>query len=169
MKKGKKNYYEILEIDKSADSSEIKRSYKKLVLEWHPDRNLGSKDAEEKFKQINLAYEVLSDEEKRRSYDLGLSFDREIFDPSKMFDPDFLRPEEFIKTFVTFFGDYLDETVPGGFRDRVHRAADNVNKSKKRASENTDGAKCKICKGKGRIKLIQGSLAVHVDCQACSR
>lgn len=65
-----KDYYEILGISRSATTDEIKKAYKKLALKWHPDRNQDNKEfAEEKFKEIAEAYEVLSDEEKRKIYD----------------------------------------------------------------------------------------------------
>lgn len=67
----KKNYYKILEIDKTATQEEIKKNYRRLALEHHPDKNAGSKKSEEKFKEIAEAYAVLSDEEKRRQYDSG--------------------------------------------------------------------------------------------------
>ena len=57
-----RNYYEMLGVDKNAPSNEIKRAYRTLAIEYHPDRNLGNKAAEEKFKDINEAYEVLSDQ-----------------------------------------------------------------------------------------------------------
>ncbi|MDX1809453.1 MAG: molecular chaperone DnaJ [Sulfurospirillaceae bacterium] len=62
-------YYEILEIDKNADSGEIKKAYRKQALKYHPDRNQGDKEAEEMFKLVNEAYQVLSDETKRSTYD----------------------------------------------------------------------------------------------------
>jgi len=65
----KKDYYEILGVSKSASLDEIKKSYRKLALKHHPDRNLGNKDSEEKFKEAAEAYEVLSDEKKRKKYD----------------------------------------------------------------------------------------------------
>ena len=58
-------YYEVLEITRSADAAEIKKAYRRLALQYHPDRNQGDKEAEEKFKAINEAYQVLSDEQKR--------------------------------------------------------------------------------------------------------
>jgi len=64
----KRDYYEILEMDKNADKRDIKKSYRKLALKYHPDKN-PSKEAEEKFKQISEAYAVLSDEKKRQMYD----------------------------------------------------------------------------------------------------
>src|SRR4030081_1528689 len=65
----KRDYYEILSIQKSSTADEIKNAYRKLALQFHPDRNPGDKSAEEKFKEISEAYEVLSDGEKRRIYD----------------------------------------------------------------------------------------------------
>lgn len=65
----KKDYYKILGVDKSASHDEIKNAFRKLSIKYHPDRNQGSKDAEEKFKDIAEAYSVLGDEEKRKAYD----------------------------------------------------------------------------------------------------
>ena len=64
-----RNYYEMLGVDKNASSNEIKRAYRTLAIKYHPDRNLGNKAAEEKFKDINEAYEVLSDQTRRVQYD----------------------------------------------------------------------------------------------------
>ncbi|MCZ2846238.1 MAG: DnaJ domain-containing protein, partial [Candidatus Bathyarchaeota archaeon] len=64
-----KDYYEILGIDKNASVEEIKKAYRKLALKYHPDRNSSNKEAEAKFKEINEAYQVLSDSEKRARYD----------------------------------------------------------------------------------------------------
>ncbi|WP_200762403.1 molecular chaperone DnaJ [Nitrosophilus alvini] len=63
------DYYEILEVERGATFDEIKKAYRKLALKYHPDRNQGNKEAEEKFKLINEAYQVLSDENKRAIYD----------------------------------------------------------------------------------------------------
>jgi len=65
----KKEYYEILNVPKTASEEEIKKAYRKLALKYHPDRNPGNKQAEEQFKEINEAYAVLSDKEKRKQYD----------------------------------------------------------------------------------------------------
>ena len=64
----KRDYYEVLGVGKDADAKEIKKAYRKLAMKYHPDKNPGDKAAEEKFKEINEAYEVLSDEEKRSTY-----------------------------------------------------------------------------------------------------
>ncbi len=65
----KKDYYEILGIDKSADASAIKKAYRKKAIEFHPDKNPGDKAAEENFKLAAEAYEVLSDADKKARYD----------------------------------------------------------------------------------------------------
>ena len=65
----KRDYYEVLGVSKSADAIEIKKAYRKLALKYHPDKNPGDKEAEEKFKEAAEAYDVLSNEEKRHRYD----------------------------------------------------------------------------------------------------
>src|SRR4030067_1121566 len=64
-----KNYYTILGVNKNASDEEIKRAYRKMAMKYHPDRNPNKKEAEERFKEINEAYAVLSDKEKRKQYD----------------------------------------------------------------------------------------------------
>ncbi len=65
----KRDYYEVLGVDKNASEDEIKKAYRKLAKKYHPDLNPGDKEAEEKFKEANEAYEVLSDAEKKAKYD----------------------------------------------------------------------------------------------------
>lgn len=65
----KRDYYEILGVDKSSSAQDIKKAYRKLAMKYHPDKNSGDKESEEKFKEINEAYEVLSDEGKKSTYD----------------------------------------------------------------------------------------------------
>jgi curved DNA-binding protein len=65
-----KDYYQILGVQKSASTEEIKKAYRKLAMKYHPDRNKGNKEAESRFKEISEAYAVLSDQEKRKQYDM---------------------------------------------------------------------------------------------------
>ena len=75
----KRDYYEVLGVDKTADEATLKKAYRTLAKKYHPDMNPGDKEAEQKFKEINEAYGVLSDPEKRQKYD---QFGHAAFDPS---------------------------------------------------------------------------------------
>src|ERR1700751_129149 len=65
----KQDFYDTLGVSKSADAAELKRAYRKLAMQYHPDRNSGDKAAEQKFKDISEAYDVLKDDQKRAAYD----------------------------------------------------------------------------------------------------
>lgn len=71
-----KDYYKILGVEKTAKEVELKKAYRKMALKWHPDKNSATEEqrvkAEKMFKDINEAYAVLSDKEKKRQYDLGV-------------------------------------------------------------------------------------------------
>ena len=69
MAENKRDYYEVLGVNKGASAEEIKKAYRKAAMKYHPDRNPGDKEAEAKFKEVGEAYEVLSDDEKRQRYD----------------------------------------------------------------------------------------------------
>ncbi len=76
----KRDYYEVLGVDKSVNDEDLKRAYRKLAMQYHPDRNPDNKEAEAKFKEINEAYAVLSDAEKRKKYD---TYGHAAFDPAQ--------------------------------------------------------------------------------------
>ena len=97
----KKDYYEILGISKSADSSEIKKAYRKKAIEFHPDKNPGNKDAEEKFKLAAEAYEVLSDGNKRAKYD---QYGHQAFDGNGGFGGHGMNMDDIFSQFGDIFG-----------------------------------------------------------------
>ena len=76
----KRDCYEVLGVERAADADEVKKAYRKLALKYHPDKNPGDKTAEEKFKELGEAYEVLSEPQKRAAYD---RFGHDAFDPRR--------------------------------------------------------------------------------------
>lgn len=108
----KRDYYEVLGVDKNATESDIKKAYRKLARQYHPDVNPGNKEAEEKFKEITEAYEVLSDPEKRARYDqLGhAGFDPNGFGGAGFGGQDF---GGFGDIFDMFFGGFGGQTRKG--------------------------------------------------------
>jgi molecular chaperone DnaJ len=174
-----KSHYETLGVQRESSPEEIKKAYRKLALEWHPDKHGGSEKAEEKFKLITLAYEVLKDPQKKTAYDRGFDTNSGRFDPTNI-DPSLLDPEEFMKVFSQMFGEYLDERIPGGFKDRISKAARRAagEKSKKKgAAKAKKSAKkkakakprCSVCEDSGRVILHQGGFKVSVACRSCAQ
>ncbi len=128
---GSKDYYSILGVSRNATQDEIKKAYRKLALKYHPDRNKGNPEAEERFKEINEAYAVLSDPDKRRQYDMfgaegfHQRFSQEDifrnFDFSSIFSEFGLGGDDFISRIFGGMG-----TGPGGFggsRRRCHQGS----------------------------------------------
>jgi molecular chaperone DnaJ len=125
----KRDYYEVLGVSKSASTDDIKKSYRKLAMQHHPDKNPGNKEAEEKFKEATEAYTVLADEEKRKRYDQfgfagiegmgggGNPFQGGGFD----FDDVFSGFEDI---FSSFFGGSSGFRSGGGDRRRTSRGSD---------------------------------------------
>ena len=119
-----KDYYKILGVERNATEDEIKHSYRRLALDHHPDRNPGDKAAEEKFKEINEAYQVLSDAEKRKRYDhLGESYNSW---QQRGGTPGGFNWEDWfvqnprggnVRVEVGDFGDLFGDTGIGGFSD----------------------------------------------------
>lgn len=108
-----KDYYKVLGVNKSATQDEIKKIYRKLAVKYHPDKNSGNKNAEEKFKTITEAYNVLSDPEKRRKYDkLGSNWQQ--YEHSGFGDA-FSGNSDFSDFFNQFFG--------GGFSNNFNNRA----------------------------------------------
>ena len=112
----KRDYYEILGVAKSASADEIKKAYRKVAMQFHPDRNPGDKAAEEKFKEAAEAYEVLSDQEKKAQYDrfghAGLN-NRGGFGGGQGMNMD-----DIFSNFGDIFGDDIFGSFFGGGRQR---------------------------------------------------
>jgi molecular chaperone DnaJ len=183
----KRCYYEVLEVERSANDGELKSAFRKLAMKWHPDRNPGDKDCEHKFKEINEAYEVLKDADKRAAYD---RFGHAAFEQGggAGFSPDF--GSAFSDLFEGIFG------MGGGRarRDGRERGADlryNMEISLEEAfsgktaqvrlptsvaceSCTGTGAKagsrpktCPHCGGAGRIRHAQGFFTLERTCTGC--
>jgi len=117
MAENKRDYYEVLGVEKGASADEIKKAYRKMAMKYHPDRNPGDKEAEEKFKEAGEAYEVLSDDDKRSRYD---QYGHQGVDPN--FNPGF---GGFGGGFGGFgdFGDIFGDIFGGGSSSRATQNA----------------------------------------------
>jgi molecular chaperone DnaJ len=185
----KRDLYEILGVNKDASDEDLKKSYRKLAMKYHPDRNPDSKDAEEKFKEAKEAYEVLSDAEKRRAYD---AFGHAGINPQMGAG----RGSEGFGGFADAFGDIFGDIFGGGRggRSQVYRGADlryNMEISLEQAARGTEtkiripameecgtcrgsGAKpgtqaktCNSCGGQGQVRVTQGFFSIQQTCPTC--
>jgi len=113
----KRDYYEVLGISRDADLDEIKKAYRKLALEYHPDRNPGDTAAEEKFKEATEAYEVLKDPQKRQQYDQFGHQAPPGAGPGFGGFTGFSTVEEALNAFMSAFGGGMGGSFGGGFED----------------------------------------------------
>lgn len=183
----KRDYYEVLGVDRQADGAGIKSAYRKLALQFHPDRNPNNPDADERFKEASEAYAVLSDPEKRARYDRfghqGMGGAAEGFDPSAFVD--------FADLFGNLFGFHFGgEAARGGaeagsdlvhhveisFRDAAFGVELPLSISRLEACEPCGGSgaspgskatSCPDCHGRGRQRFSQGFLTMSRPCPRC--
>ena len=127
----KRDYYEVLGVDKNADAATIKKAYRKLAMKYHPDKNSDDKDAEDKFKEASEAYEVLSDSEKKQRYDqYGHAGLEGMFGNGGFSWNDFTHTSEFNDIFGDGFSSIFDAFFGRGFGgqsrggERVFRGED---------------------------------------------
>ena len=193
----KRDYYEVLGVNKSAKKEEIKKSYRKLALKYHPDKNKGDKGAEEKFKEASEAYHVLSDDKRKASYD---QFGHAAFQGSggQGGFGNFDFSSSFSDIFEDVFGDLGDFgfASSGGSRRRSNnRGSDlrydvsidlndafagtekkiNYTTYKKCKTCTGSGAKpgskpsvCNYCNGQGKVRSSQGFFTIQQTCPQCS-
>lgn len=113
-----KSYYEILGVSEKATDEEIKKAYRKMAMKWHPDRNQNNKAAEEKFKEIKSAYEILSDSYKRKEYDLSRNPKSQSSNKSNNFNGSF--EQQFNDFFKDHFSDVFGQNNPNILQAEMH-------------------------------------------------
>jgi molecular chaperone DnaJ len=186
----KRDYYEILGVGRTADDTELKKAYRRLAMEHHPDRNPGSKEAEEKFKEAAEAYEVLSDPEKRARYD---RFGHEGIRQTGF--EGFRGVDDIMSHFADLFGGAFGDLFGGGGRDpRRARGADlkldlqlsfaeavtGISREVKvgrrvpcevcrgsGAKPGTQPTRCGTCGGRGQVLHQQGFFMIGTTCPTC--
>ena len=190
----KRDYYEVLGIQKNASVDEIKKAYRKLAIQFHPDKNPGDKQAEEKFKEATEAYEVLGDEQKKAAYDqygfagvegMGQSHDWSNF---RGFE-DIFGEGGFSSIFENFFGGGFRRSSGGvrsgsnlrydieiPFKDAVYGAKVEIQYSHNESCTACKGAgtadgsgkkTCPTCRGSGQVRHSQGFFSVATTCHQC--
>ena len=184
----KRDYYEVLGVSRSADEKEIKRAYRKLAMKYHPDRNPGDTESENKFKEASEAYEVLADASKRAAYD---QFGHAGVDGQAGGGGFGGGGASFSDIFGDVFGDIFGG---GGGRGRNTRGADlrytleldleeavrgktvEIRIPGHRECETCDGSgaekgstpePCSTCNGMGQVRMQQGFFAVQQACPTC--
>lgn len=191
----KRDYYEILSVAKNASADDIKKAYRKLAMKHHPDRNPGSKEAEEKFKEAKEAYEILSDDDKRQAYD---RFGHAGVDPNAGGMGGGANMGGFADAFGDIFGEIFGGAAGAGGGRRggpqVYRGSDlkyALDITLEQAANGFDteirvpswdncevchgsGAKpgttpktCRTCGGAGNVRMQQGFFSVQQTCPTC--
>lgn len=177
-----KDYHRILNVQKESTDEEIKKAYRKLALKYHPDRNPGNHEAEEMFKEINEAYEVLGDPEKRYRYerfgavDNGSAFD---FGFRRNFD------DVFNDLFSDFFGGQRQRTRKGEdlrynleieFEEAVFGTEKEIEVPREERCPVCRGSRvepghrpvaCKHCGGRGQVRQTHGFFTINRTCEHC--
>lgn len=193
MSKQKEDYYSVLGITRSATETEIKSAYRRLAMKYHPDRNQGNIEAEEKFKTVNEAFEVLSDGQKRQLYDNYGHDGVNMGVGGQGFHGGFGGFEDI---FNSVFGDILGGSFGGaqGRRRRAQRGADLKQQINLTLEEAYDGIEqtitysrvdscsachgsgaqegsgartCPTCKGAGVVQFSQGFFSMRQPCPDC--
>lgn len=188
----KKDYYEVLGVERGADEKAIKRSYKKLAMQYHPDRTKGDKAKEEKFKEIQEAYEILGDKEKRAAYD---QYGHAAFEQGGMGGGGFgggFSGADFGDIFGDMFGDIfggggrgrqrvvrgedlrydiqitLEEAVKGTTKDiQINTLAHCDSCDGTGAEKGSKVETCPSCHGSGRVRRQQGFFVTEAICPTC--
>ncbi len=185
----KKDYYDLLGVSRTASAEELKKAYRKLAMQYHPDRNHGNAEAEHKFKEINEAYDILRDEEKRAAYD---RFGHDAF--AQGAGGGFGFGAGFSDIFEEMFGEILGGGRRPQQRQAARRGADlrydldiSLEEAftglKKRltiptavtcetcsgsgAAHGTAPTECSTCHGHGRVRAQQGFFTVERACPTC--
>lgn len=188
----KPDYYEVLGITRSADVTEIKTSFRKKALQYHPDRNPGNKEAEDMFKLAAEAYDVLSSEQKRGVYDQFGHAGLQGGGPG--FGGGFGNAEDVFSTFGDIFEDFFGGGRRGPSGKRVRRGADlqtevevefleacfgvqkniTVTHGVRCETCHGSGAKagtkadtCSYCRGRGQVQVTQGFFTISTTCPQC--
>jgi molecular chaperone DnaJ len=184
----KRDFYEVLEVNRNASDAEIKKAYRRLAVKFHPDKNPGDKQAEDKFKELSEAYEALSDPQKRAQYD---QFGHAGMGGGGFSSGGFGAGTPFGDIFGDIFGDVFG-TRPRGRGRRgddlqytmeitFEEAAFGIEKSveipyaKRCEPCNGSGAKagtepkvCPTCRGAGQVRFQQGFFSVSKTCSQCN-